>query len=139
MRYSQRTSEAGLIRPGEEASEVEQGRRAALVEVRRRQRMAWARGRHTGENGSASPGRTVQLPTSTWSASAPVLERARVLRGWTRGQLAQAARVDPKTLGDFMGGRRRPQLGTVRALCMALELKLSDVIVFAEGAEQATG
>jgi transcriptional regulator with XRE-family HTH domain len=75
----------------------------------------------------------------TWSASARVVEQERILRGWTRRQLAQAANVDPKTLGDFVGGRRRPQLGTVRALCGALGLRLTDVIVFPEVADQAAG
>jgi transcriptional regulator with XRE-family HTH domain len=59
-----------------------------------------------------------------------VVERERVLRGWTRRDLALAACVDPKTLNEFIGGRRRPHLGTVRALCMALGLRLADVIVF---------
>ena len=67
-----------------------------------------------------------------WSANPHVVERERVLRGWTRQQLARAAHVDPKTLGQFVGGRRRPHLGTVQALCGALELRLSDVIVFSE-------
>ena len=66
-----------------------------------------------------------------WSANAVVVERERVLRGWTRRDLALAARVDPKTLNEFVGGRRRPHLGTVRALCLALDLRLADVIEFA--------
>jgi transcriptional regulator with XRE-family HTH domain len=58
------------------------------------------------------------------------IERARILNGWSRRQLGQAARVDPKTLNDMCNGYRRPRLGTVQAVCRALDLKLSDVVHF---------
>src|SRR5215471_5953443 len=38
-----------------------------------------------------------------WSANARVVERERVLRGWTRRDLALAACVGPKTLNEFIG------------------------------------
>jgi len=66
------------------------------------------------------------------SANPVDVERERVLPDWTRRDLALAARVDPKTLNEFVGGRRRPHLGTVRALCLALEIRLADVIEFGE-------
>jgi len=66
-----------------------------------------------------------------------VIERERVVRGWTRRELAQVAHVDPKTLGEFVSGRRRPQLGTLRAPCAALGLSLADVITFPETATRA--
>ena len=67
-----------------------------------------------------------------WYVNIRVMERQRILRGWTQAQLARVAHVDPKTLGDLVVGRRRPTFGTVRALCNALDLTLSDVIVFVE-------
>jgi DNA-binding Xre family transcriptional regulator len=40
--------------------------------------------------------------------------------------------VDPGTLSDLLGCRRRPNLGTLSALCQALGMKLGDVIEFDE-------
>lgn len=45
-------------------------------------------------------------------------------------QLARAAKVDPKTVGDMMSGRRRPTLGTVHAVGHALGVELSLIIEF---------
>jgi transcriptional regulator with XRE-family HTH domain len=72
-----------------------------------------------------------------WSVNVDRMERARVLRAWTRKQLAGAARVDPKTLTDICSGRRRPNLGTIQAICTALGLSLSEAIVFEDEAEPA--
>jgi len=66
----------------------------------------------------------------SWSVDVERIERARILNGWTRRQLGGAAKVDPKTLNDMCTGRRRPQLGTVQAVCRALQLSLADVILF---------
>src|SRR5207249_1194857 len=55
-----------------------------------------------------------------WSVDVYAIERARVLRAWTRGELARAAHVDEKTLRDMVSGRRRPTFGTVQAVCTAL-------------------
>jgi DNA-binding XRE family transcriptional regulator len=60
------------------------------------------------------------------------IERARVLNAWTRQQLATMAQIDPKTLADVCSGRRRPNLATVHAVCVALRLDLADVIRFEE-------
>ena len=68
-----------------------------------------------------------------WSVDANRIERARVLRAWTRKQLAKAACVTPKTLTDMCSGRRRPTFGTVQAVCSALGLTIADVIVFDDG------
>jgi DNA-binding Xre family transcriptional regulator len=65
-----------------------------------------------------------------WSVNAGAIDRARVLRGWTRRDLAQYAHVDEGTLCDLFAGRRRPTFGTLHAICQALELSLEDVIVF---------
>jgi transcriptional regulator with XRE-family HTH domain len=61
------------------------------------------------------------------------MDRARILRGWTRRDLAQQAHVDEGTLCDLFAGRRRPTFGTLCALCQALELPLEDVIAFVGG------
>lgn len=59
-----------------------------------------------------------------------VIERERILRGWSQRQLARAAHVDAGTLGDLLAGRRRPMLGTVQAICGSLGLSLADVTSF---------
>jgi len=66
-----------------------------------------------------------------WSVNVDLLDRERVLRGWTQRQLAVSARVDPGTLSDLLGRRRRPKFGTVQAVCTALNLTLAEVISFA--------
>jgi transcriptional regulator with XRE-family HTH domain len=58
------------------------------------------------------------------------LDRARILRGWTRRELGREANVDEGTLCDLFAGRRRPTFGTLRALCFALKLPLESVICF---------
>lgn len=72
---------------------------------------------------------TVQR-TLEWSVDAAAIDRARILRGWTRRDLAQHAHVDHGTLCDLFAGRRRPTFGTLRAICQTLELSLDDVIAF---------
>jgi transcriptional regulator with XRE-family HTH domain len=67
-----------------------------------------------------------------WSVDAAAVDRARVLKGWTRRDLAQRAHVDEGTLCDLFAGRRRPTFGTLRAVCHALELSFGDVIEFAD-------
>ncbi len=64
----------------------------------------------------------------TWWVNAHAIERASVLRGWTQGHLAEAAGVDPGTLGDLIKGRRRPTFGTLQAVCSTLGLGLGDVV-----------
>jgi Helix-turn-helix. len=66
-----------------------------------------------------------------WSVNVEAIERARILRGWTRRELANQAHVDEGTLCDLFAGRRRPVFGTLRALCRALGLALDQVITFA--------
>lgn len=66
-----------------------------------------------------------------WAVDVVVIDRARVLRGWTRRDLAEHARVDEGTLCDLFASRRHPTFGTLRALCNALELSLGEVIEFA--------
>src|SRR4051812_15690253 len=63
-----------------------------------------------------------------WSLNVRPIERERVLRGWTRSELARTAHVDEKTLRDMLSGRRRPTFGTVQAVCTALGLTLPNVI-----------
>lgn len=65
-----------------------------------------------------------------WSVNTATMERARILRGWTRRELARKALVDEGTLCDLLSGRRRPTFGTLRAICNALELDLQNVIRF---------
>jgi transcriptional regulator with XRE-family HTH domain len=59
-----------------------------------------------------------------------VIDRERLLRGWTQRVLARRADVDQGTLSDLLAGRRRPTLGTVQAICTALRLTLAQVIAF---------
>jgi len=72
-----------------------------------------------------NPSRTLE-----WAVDVAALDRARVLRGWTRRDLARHAHVDEGTLCDLFAGRRRPTFGTLRALCQVLGLSLGDVFVF---------
>lgn len=74
----------------------------------------------------------MSLQSVDWSVDAGAIDRARILRGWTRRDLAQQAHVDEGTLCDLFAGRRRPTFGTLRALCSVLALCLDDVIVFDE-------
>jgi DNA-binding Xre family transcriptional regulator len=74
--------------------------------------------------------RVRSLSGPEWSVDAAALERQRIIRGWSRLELAGAAHVDPKTLRDLVGRRRRPNLGTVQAICTVLGLALADVIRF---------
>jgi transcriptional regulator with XRE-family HTH domain len=67
-----------------------------------------------------------------WVVDVAAIDRVRVLRGWTRRDLARQAQVDEGTLCDLFAGRRRPTFGTLRALCGALELPLESVISFEE-------
>jgi DNA-binding Xre family transcriptional regulator len=66
-----------------------------------------------------------------WSVDVAGIDRARILRGWTRRDLAERAHVDEGTLCDLFACRRHPTFGTLRAVCQALELALADVIEFA--------
>ncbi len=71
-------------------------------------------------------------PALEWSVDTSAIDRARVLNGWTRRDLAQHAHVDEGTLCDLFAGRRRPTFGTLRALCQTLELSLEGMILFAD-------
>jgi transcriptional regulator with XRE-family HTH domain len=65
-----------------------------------------------------------------WSVDVGAIDKARILRGWTRRDLASQSHLDEGTLCDLFAGRRRPTFGTLRALCQALELSLDGVIKF---------
>ncbi len=75
----------------------------------------------------------MSLRAQEWSVDGGAIDRARILRGWTRRDLARQAHVDEGTLCDLFACRRRPTFGTLRALCQALELSLDDVIEFGAG------
>lgn len=66
-----------------------------------------------------------------WSVDVAQIDRARVLRGWTRRDLARHAHVDEGTLCDLFADRRRPTFGTLRAVCNVLDLQFEGVIAFA--------
>lgn len=72
-----------------------------------------------------------------WRLDLASLDRQRVVRGWTRAELARRAHVAPATLSCMFRGHRKPVFGTVQALCVALDLELKDVIVFEDEAEAA--
>ena len=65
-----------------------------------------------------------------WAVDAATIEKACILRGWTRQQLSASANVDPDTLSHLLAGRRRPHLSTLRAICEALGLSFDEVVVF---------
>lgn len=71
----------------------------------------------------------------SWSANVEIIERERVLRGWTQRELARRAHVDPGTLSDLLGRRRRATFGTMQAICSSLNLTLVQVISFQTDAE----
>jgi len=73
----------------------------------------------------------IRQPALEWSVDVAAIDRARILRGWTRRDLAEQAHVDEGTLCDLFACRRHPTFGTLRALCQALDLSLGDVIEFA--------
>lgn len=75
-----------------------------------------------------------QLHSLAWSIDTRQIERACVLRGWSRRDLAKQAHVDPNTLSDLLARRRRSHLSTVQAVCEVLHLELSDVVVFGDQA-----
>lgn len=72
----------------------------------------------------------------SWTVRRTAIERQRILKGWTRNQL-EAAHVDPKTLRDLLGGRRRPTLGTVGTVARAVDLPLTEVIVISDAVGSA--
>jgi transcriptional regulator with XRE-family HTH domain len=65
-----------------------------------------------------------------WSVDVETIDRARILRGWTRRDLGHRARVDEGTLCDLFARRRTPTFGTLRALCRALDMPLEIAISF---------
>lgn len=77
--------------------------------------------------------RQMSSPILTWQVNLARLEQARILHGWTRGQLAEAAQVDPDTLTDLFRSRRRPTLGTIQAVSRAMGLSLEEIIRFDTG------
>lgn len=73
--------------------------------------------------------------TLRWSLDTDRLERTRIIQGWTRGELARRARVDPATVGSLLNGQRRPQLVTIQRVAAALNLSLVEVIRFEDEPE----
>jgi DNA-binding Xre family transcriptional regulator len=72
----------------------------------------------------------VSLRAQEWSVDVGAIDRARIIRGWTRRDLAQQAHVDEGTLCDLFAGRRHTTFGTLRAICQSLDLSLDHVIAF---------
>ena len=77
-----------------------------------------------------APATAVRHNQLAWSLNIAAVERARILRGWTRDDLARVARVDAKTTRDMLNGRRHPRLSTIDQVARALECKLEDLITF---------
>jgi len=67
----------------------------------------------------------------TWTVNVEEIERARILQGWTRRDLARQAHIDEGTLGDLLSGRRRPTFGVLRAVGLVLGLSPEGLIEFA--------
>jgi transcriptional regulator with XRE-family HTH domain len=68
--------------------------------------------------------------TLEWSVDAAAIDRARILYGWTRRDLARQAHLDEGTLCDLFAGRRRPTFGTLRAICESLGISMEEVLRF---------
>lgn len=82
---------------------------------------------------SHSPsGSEPEVQGARWRLDLARLDRERVLRGWTRAELARHAHVDPGTLSDMLTGRRKSTFGSVQAVCGVLGLILRDVVVFTD-------
>jgi hypothetical protein len=115
---------------------------SAARERARRRRLAWARQESPGgpaaraaSSATVVPGSGQPRPqngagTRAWSLNVEMIERERVLRGWTQRELSRNAHVDQGTLCDLLARRRRPTFGTVQAICTTLRLTLAQVIVF---------
>ena len=67
------------------------------------------------------------------SLDVAAIDRGRILRGWTRRDLARQSHIDEGTLCDLFAGRWRPTFATLRAICRALEMPLHAVITFSDG------
>src|SRR5690348_11823768 len=93
-----------------------------LRQTRRQRRLEWA----MGPPRSRPP--ALSVTSADWTVDVGLVERQRIVRGWSRLHLATVAHVDPKTLRDLLARRRRPNLGTVQAVSVALGLTLTDVI-----------
>lgn len=85
---------------------------------------------HLSEVGSSMSATEPEVSGARWTLDLAALDRHRVLRGWTRGELARRSHVDQKTLSTMFRRSRRPVLGTVTAVCAAMGLGLEDVIIF---------
>lgn len=94
-------------------------------------------GRPSRRTDSPLTGTSSLGPPVGWRVRSDIVERERILRGWTRAQLTAAADIDPKTLRDLLNGRRHPTLGTVSTLSRALDVPLCDVIAIIEQPRQA--
>jgi DNA-binding XRE family transcriptional regulator len=79
------------------------------------------------------PAVTGPRSAARWYVNVDRIERARVLRAWTRKHLAGVAGVDPKTLTNMCSGRRRPSR-TVQSVSVALGLTVVEVVVFEDPA-----
>lgn len=72
-----------------------------------------------------------------WTVNVELIDRARILRGWTLVDLSRAARVDRGTLSDVFREAHQPTLGTVQAIVAALGLTMADAIVFVEPSDKS--
>lgn len=94
------------------------------------QRVGPSGGSHPGQLPSEPPYVRAVLGSLDWSVDGETIDRARILRGWTRRDLARTARIDEGTLSDLLASRRRPTLATLRAICEATGLTIEDVVAF---------
>jgi Helix-turn-helix len=132
--------------PLEELERSDESAWSAARQRARERRLAWARqGLAAAPPPANSPVAVLSEPrtpvvrngmgTRAWSLNVEVIERERVLRGWTQRELARTARIDRGTLCYVLARRRRPTFGTVQALCTALRLTLAQAITFDIAAE----
>lgn len=62
------------------------------------------------------------------------IQRLRLLKGWTRHDLEQAAQLDPDALEDFEAGIGRINVDTLRKIIEALESDITEVWPSSQGA-----
>jgi transcriptional regulator with XRE-family HTH domain len=69
-------------------------------------------------------------------ADVPPLRRLRRLRGWTQGELAEAAGVGRATITRLERGLREPRPGTMARIARALGVEIRQIDEFREDRPQ---
>lgn len=57
------------------------------------------------------------------------IRRLRKQQELTQEELAEKARIDPKSIVEIEGGKRNPTLKTIRKIALALKVGLKELII----------